>query len=169
MEVIKEGLLKIEPGLMIWTIITFIVLLLILWKAAWKPIVEALDSRAEKIRGDIDNADKARQEAEDILAQHRELMDNVKEESAKIIARGKEEAERVKNDIIEKANENAKDLTERAKREIELAKEKVLSDIKAEIVTLSTDIAAKIINMKLNPDDHNDLVNEILDKIETVQ
>ncbi len=46
MEVLKEGLLKVDPGLLLWTIITFVVLLLILWKAAWKPIVEALDARS---------------------------------------------------------------------------------------------------------------------------
>jgi len=48
MEAIQEGLLKVEPGLLLWTIITFAVLVLILWKAAWKPVVEALDARAER-------------------------------------------------------------------------------------------------------------------------
>ena len=89
MQVIKEGLLKVDPGLLLWTIITFVVLLLILWKAAWKPIVEALDSRAEKVRGDIDNAEKARQEAEKILEEHRQLMNNAKAEAGEIISKGK--------------------------------------------------------------------------------
>ena len=74
MDVIKEGLLKLDPGLILWTIITFLVVLLVLWKWAWKPIVEALDARAEKIRGDIENAEKARQDAEKLLEQHQEMM-----------------------------------------------------------------------------------------------
>jgi len=169
MEVIQEGLLRVEPGLLLWTIITFIVLLLILWKAAWKPLVEALDSRAEKVRGDIENADRARQEAEKLLAQHKSMMDNAKNEAAKVIADSKAEAEKVKNDIIAKAGADAKDLSDRTRKEINLAKDKALAEIKAEVVTLSTEIAAKIINKNLNPNDQKALVEETLNKVRTVQ
>jgi len=128
MEVLKEGLLKVDPGLLLWTIITFLVLLLILWKAAWKPIVEALDARAEKVRGDIESAEKNRLETERLLAQHRDLMGKSKEEAAQIIAEGRSDAEALKNSILEKANAEAKDVIERAKREISMAKDKALSE-----------------------------------------
>ena len=169
MEAIQEGLLKVEPGLLLWTIITFTVLVLILWKAAWKPIVEALDARAEKVRSDIENADKSRQEAEKLLAQHREMMNNAKTEAANIIADGRAEAEKMKNEIVSKASSEAKDMSDRAKKEIDLAKDKALADIKAEIVVLSTEIAAKIINKNLKPDDQKALVEETLNKVRTVQ
>ena len=169
MEVIQEGLLKVEPGLLLWTVITFLVLLLILWKAAWKPVVEALDARAEKVRSDIENADKSRQEAEKLLAQHREMMNNSKTEAANILADGRAEAEKMKNDIISKASSEAKDMSDRARKEIDLAKDKALAEIKAEIVVLSTEIAAKIINKNLKPDDQKALVEETLNKVRTVQ
>lgn len=169
MEVIKEGLLKVDPGLMLWTIITFMVLVLILWKSAWKPIVEALDARAEKIRGDIDSAEIARQEAEKLLTQHKELMANAREESNKIIESGRAEADRLKNEILEKANKDAHEISERAKREIGLAKDSALAELKVEIVTLSTEIAARIINKNLNPADQGSLVEETLNKMGTVQ
>ena len=169
MEAIQEGLLKVEPGLFLWTVITFAVLVLILWKAAWKPVVEALDARAERVRGDIENADRSRQEAEKLLAQHREMMNNAKTEAANIIADGRAEAEKMKNDIVSKATTEAKDLSDRARREIDLAKDKALAEIKAEIVTLSTDIAAKIINKNLKPEDQKALVEETLNKVRTVQ
>jgi F-type H+-transporting ATPase subunit b len=169
MEVLKEGLLKVDPGLLLWTIITFIVLLLILWKAAWKPIVEALDARAEKIRGDIESAEKSRLEAERLFAEHKAMMDKAKEEAASIIAEGKADAERLKNSIVEKANQEAKDLIERARREINLAKDKALAEIQAEVVTISTDIAAKIIAKNLKVEDQKALVEEALQKIRTVQ
>jgi len=169
MQVIQEGLLRVEPGLLLWTIITFVVLLLILWKAAWKPVVEALDARAEKVRGDIENADKSRQDAEKLLAQHRELMNNAKAEAANIIAEGRSEAEKMKDEIINKASSEAKDMSDRARKEIDLAKDKALADIKAEIVILSTEIAAKIINKNLNPNDQKALVEETLNKVRTVQ
>jgi F-type H+-transporting ATPase subunit b len=169
MEFLKEGLLKLDPGLLLWTIITFIVLVLILWKAAWKPIVEALDARAEKVRFDIDNAERSRQEAEQLLAQHREMMNNAKNEAAQIAARSKEEAEKVKNDIIEKAHAEAKNIADRAVKEIEGAKDKALADIKTEVVNLSTEIASKILGKNLKPEDQKDLVEDAIDKIGTVQ
>ena len=169
LSILEKGLLRVEPGLLIWTVITFIVLMTILWKAAWKPVVEALDARAEKVRGDIENADRARQEAEKLLAQHKAMMDNAKNEAANIISDSRVEAEKMKNEIVEKAGTDAKDISERAKKEIELAKDRALSDIKAEVVTLSTEIAAKIINKNLNPDDQKALVEETLNKVRTVQ
>ena len=169
MEVIQEGLLRVEPGLLLWTWVTFVVLLLILWKAAWKPIVEALDARAEKVRGDIENADRARQEAERLLAQHKAMMDNARNEAANFISASKTEAEKMKNEIIEKAGSEAEALAERARKEISLAKDRALADIKAEVVNLSTEIAAKIINKNLNPNDQKALVEETLNKVRTVQ
>ncbi len=169
MGVIKEGLLKVDPGLLLWTIITFAVLVLLLWKSAWKPIVEALDARAEKIRGDIDSAEIARQEAEKLLAQHKELMANAREESNKIIESGRAEADRLKNEILEKANKDAHEISERTKREIVLAKDSALAELKVEIVNLSTEIAARIINKNLNPSDQNSLVEDTLNKMGTVQ
>lgn len=169
MEAIQDGLLKVSPGLLLWTIITFVVLLLILWKAAWKPVVEALDARAEKVRSDIESADRARLEAEKLLTQHKEMMAEARNESATIIANGKSAAENIRNEIIDKANSDAKDLSERVKKEIDLAKDKALSEIKAEVVILSTEIAAKIISKNLNPDDQKVLVQETLNKVGTVQ
>jgi F-type H+-transporting ATPase subunit b len=169
MEAIKEGLLKVDPGLFLWTIITFSVLLLILWKAAWKPIVQALDSRAEKIRGDIDNTEKARFEAEKLLSEYKELIANSKAESAQLIARGKEEAEKIKNEIIEKAAKEAGDITERTKKDIEAAKDRALAEIKTEIVTFSTEIAAKILKKNINSDDQKAIAEEVFNKMRTVQ
>jgi F-type H+-transporting ATPase subunit b len=145
------------------------VLLLILWKAAWKPVVEALDARAEKVRSDIESADRARQEAEKLLTQHKEMMEQARNEAAKIIADGKSAAEKIRNEIIDKANSDSRELSERVKKEINLAKDKALSEIKAEVVILSTEIAAKIINKNLNPDDQKVLVEETLNKVGTVQ
>ena len=172
MEAIKEGLLKVDPGLFLWTIITFLVLLLILWKTAWKPIVEALESRSEKVRGDVEKAEKARFESEELLAQHKAMTDNAKEESRKIIEESKSHAEKMKNDILDKAQEEAQEIIVKAKKEINIAKDKALSELQVEVVNLSTDIAAKIIARELNPEDQIALVEEALnnlDKMKSVQ
>ncbi len=169
MQAIQEGLLKVDPGLMLWTIITFIILVLLLWKTAWKPVIEALDSRAEKIRNDLETAEKNRLEAEKLLGEHKEMMDNARSEAARIISEGKSEADRLKDEILEKANADAQNFSEKAKREIEVAKDKALLEIKDEVVSLSTEIASKIISRNLNPDDQKDLVEKALNKMGTVQ
>ncbi len=82
MDFLKEGLLRVDPGLLLWTVITFLVMMGILWKVAWRPIVDAMDARAEKVRFEIDNAERTRQEAEKLLAQHKAMMDNSRNEAA---------------------------------------------------------------------------------------
>lgn len=169
MDVLKEGLLKVDPGLFLWTVITFLVLLLILWKAAWKPIVEALDARAEKVRGDIEAAEKSRLDTEQLLSKHKAMLDKAKDEVSKIIEEGKSDAEALKTSIVEKANAEAKEMVERAEREIKMAKDKALAELNAEVVTLSTAIASKIIAKNLKPEDQKSFVEEALAKIRTVQ
>ncbi|HPI21938.1 MAG TPA: F0F1 ATP synthase subunit B [Spirochaetota bacterium] len=161
--------MKVDPGLYLWTLVTFIVLVLILWKAAWKPLVEALDLRAEKVRNDIETAEKNRIEAEKIFEDHKAMMNNAKNEAAKLIADGKADAERLRSGLLEKANEEAQKIMEHAKREITLSKDKALGELKNEIALLSTEIASKIIVKNLKPEDQKAIVEEALTKIRTVQ
>lgn len=169
MDFLKEGLLRVDPGLLLWTVLTFLVMMAILWKVAWRPIVDAMDARAEKVRFEIDNAERTRQEAEKLLAQHKAMMDNSRNEAAQIIAKGRDEAERMKNEIVEKANAESRAIADRAKKEIELAKDKAIIDIKTEVVVLSTEIASKIINKNIKAEDQKALVEEALNKMGTVQ
>ncbi len=169
MDFLKEGLLRVDPGLLLWTVITFLVMMAILWKVAWRPIIDAMDARAEKVRFEIDNAERTRQEAEKLLAQHKTMMDNSRNEAAQIIAKGRDEAERMKNEIVEKASAESKAIADRAKKEIELAKDKAIIDIKTEVVVLSTEIASKIISKNIKAEDQKALVEEALNKMGTVQ
>jgi F-type H+-transporting ATPase subunit b len=169
MEALKEGLLKLDPGLLLWTIITFLILVLILWKAAWKPIIAGLDSRAERLRGDIEKAEKARLEAEAILNKNKEVLDKASEETARIIADGKASAEKIRSEIIAKAGQEAKEAADRSKREIIAAKEKALGELKIEIVNIATDIASKIIVKNLKPEDQEAIVKDALRKVDSIQ
>lgn len=169
MDALKEGLLKVEPGLLLWTIITFLSLVLILWKTAWKPIVESLDARALRLKGDLDKAETTRIEAEAILNKHKELLDSAKDETAKIIADGKVGAEKIRAEIIAKAEHESKEITERSKREVLMAKDKAIGELKVEIVNIATDIASKIIAKNLKPEDQLAIVKNALNKIDTIQ
>ena len=165
LEAFKEGLLKVEPGLFLWTLLSFAILLLILWKAAWKPIVSSLDERAGRIRRDLESAESSRKEAETLYLKHKETIENARDEAMKIISEGRADAERIKNDIVEKANAEAQTIVQRAYREIEGAKDKAIVELKTEIVGISTDIASKIIEKNLKPEDQRTLVEQALQKL----
>ena len=165
MEAFQEGLLKVEPGVFLWTLLSFGILLLILWKAAWRPIVSSLDGRAGRIRRDMGTAEAARKEAETLFLKHKETIENASDEAMKIISEGRADAERIKNDILEKANSEAQSIVQRAHREIEGAKDKAIVELKTEIVSISTDIAAKIIEKNLKPEDQRTLVEQALQKL----
>ncbi|MGL4369211.1 MAG: F0F1 ATP synthase subunit B [Spirochaetota bacterium] len=165
LDAFKEGLLKVEPGLLLWTVICFAILLLILWKAAWKPIIGALDDRALRIRKDLDAAEASRREAEELFRKHKEMIDYARDEAMQIVSEGRADAERVKNEIVEKAGSEAQAIVQRAYHEIELAKVKAIGEIKSEIVVLSTDIASKIIEKNLKPEDQKAIVEQALGKL----
>ena len=165
MEAFQEGLLKVEPGVFLWTLLSFGILLLILWKAAWRPIVSSLDERAGRIRRDMETAEASRKEAETLFLKHKETIENARDEAMKIISEGRADAARIKNDILEKANSEAQSIVQRAHREIEGAKDKAIVELKTEIVSISTDIAAKIIEKNLKPEDQRTLVEQALQKL----
>ena len=168
MDVLREGLLKIDPGLLLWSIITFVILLLILWKTAWKPIIKALDNRADKIMRDIETAEKSRSESERVLKEHRLMLDKAGEEVSQLIEKSRLDAESIKNSILAKAKTEADDIFEKANRDILLAKDVALEELKGEIAELSVKIAEKIISKSLKPEDHEDIVENILNKIKTI-
>lgn len=161
----KEGLLKVDPGIFLWTLLSFAVLLFLLWKAAWKPIISALDERAVKIRKDLESAETSRKEAENIFLKHKEMIENARDEAMQIVGEGRADAERIKGEIIDKAAAEAQSIVQRAYREIELAKEKAIVELKTEVVMISTDIAAKIIEKNLKPEDQRSLVEQALQKL----
>src|SRR5438445_13667247 len=112
-------LLNIEPGLIIWTVITFIVLLIVLRKVAWGPILTALEQREHTIRNSLEEAQRARQEAEQHLVQHQQMLTDANREVIRLLEQGREEAERLRVSMTEQARAAAQRLTKSARREIE--------------------------------------------------
>jgi F-type H+-transporting ATPase subunit b len=161
----SQGLLAVSPGLAIWTAISFLLLFLILWRFAWKPIVSALDARADRIRKDLETAASSRKEAEEMFYKHKSMIEYARDEALKIVGEGRGEAEQMKAEILEKANLEANEMIQRAKREIDLAREKAVQDIKSEIVNISTEIASKIIERNLKPEDQKALVENELTRL----
>ncbi|HEY1247988.1 MAG TPA: F0F1 ATP synthase subunit B [Nitrososphaera sp.] len=157
-------LLNIEPGLIIWTIITFIVLLIVLRKVAWGPILTALEQREHTIRSSLEEAQRARQEAEQLLAQHQQMLTDANREVGRLLEQGREEAERLRLSLTEQARAEAQRLTETAQREIVREKQLAMQELKNTTADLALAAAGHLLNSAMSSTDHRRLVTEFLDR-----
>ncbi len=160
-------MLSFDPGLAIWAIITFVVLLIVLGKAVWPKILSALDERETKIRTSLEEAEKAKVEAERVMAEYKEMIAKARQESAEIMKQGAEQAEKVREELIAKAKEDASKFIENAKKELELEQEKAIQEMKAKTIGISVSIATKIIQDALSQEKQIDLARQALQEMET--
>jgi len=164
----KGGLLDVNPGLIFWTIITFLILLFILKKTAWKPILQALKEREDNIRASLEKAEQARKEAEEILEKNRKNLSEAEEQVKKIIEEGREYASKLRNEIISRANVEAQKMLENAKQEIENKKQEALIELKGIVADLSIQAAEKILEETLDKEKHKKLVEKLIQNLPKV-
>jgi F-type H+-transporting ATPase subunit b len=163
------NLLQVDPGLLIWTIITFSIVFFILKKFAWGPIIHALDERAEKIHGDIEKAEKLRSEAETVLQEYKAKIANAHDEAIAIVNEAKSDATVLKNKMIQDTNVEIQRIKDQSLRDIELARLKALQDIQQNVLDLSISIASKILEKQLKAEDHANFVNSELENLKKVK
>lgn len=163
----KGGLLDIDPGLIIWTLITFGLLLILLGRFAWKPIIKTLQEREEKIKSSLEEAEKARRDAEGLIAKNNEVLAQAEREAQEIARKAKETAEKLKNEIAEQAKIEAVKLLATAKKEIENEKNSALVYLKNEVAGMAVQAAGKIIAANLDTEKHKKLVDDFIKEIPT--
>jgi F-type H+-transporting ATPase subunit b len=151
-----------NPGLLIWTIITFLALLFVLRKFAWKPLLEALNSREEHVRSSLERAEHAAREAERILEENRRELSKAEAESQRILNEGRSLAEKLKGEILEHAHQQSRRLVEQAKQEIDRDKEAALSQLRGEVANLAIAAAEKILDETLDENRQRKLVDAYL-------
>ena len=154
-----------EPGLMIWTVISFVILLVLLWKVAYKPITGALQKREETIRNTLEEAKKNRESAEALVEKYEAQIAQARDEAQKILAEGKMLGENVRKEIIQKAHEEANQIVKRAQEEIGFQKEKALMELKERIADLTIMAASKVVAKTLDKKDHEQLLDEYVSKV----
>ena len=156
---------KAEPGLIIWTLISFFILLVLLKKLAFPQILKAMKLREDTIRQQLDEAQKTKQEAASLLEDYRKQLADARAEAQKIISEGKSLGENVRKEIVQKAQEESNLIVKRAQEEIELQKQKAILELQERIADLSVRVASKVISRALDPQDHRRLVEESIAKV----
>jgi F-type H+-transporting ATPase subunit b len=160
-------LVQPDPGLFIWTILTFLVLLTLLAKFAWTPLLKALEGRQESIRKSLDDARQAKQELERLQQESAEIIRQGRVEAEAIIARSRGDAERLREEMKQKARAEADGIVKSAERQIQLETSRALQQIRREAVDLSVMIASKLIQRNLTKEDNEKLIEEALQQVET--
>jgi F-type H+-transporting ATPase subunit b len=159
------GLFSVDPGLSIWTIIVFLVVLGVLKKFAWGPILGALDARETGIRSAIEEAHGLKAEAEALMAAHRQQLNESRRESQEIVAEGRAAAERVGREIQEKARQEGERLLERARQEIAREQDAALARIREESVDLAISVASRVLRERLDTEADRTLVKRYLAEV----
>jgi F-type H+-transporting ATPase subunit b len=161
-------LVQPDPGLFIWTILTFLVLLGLLARFAWRPLLQALDSRQEAIRKSLDDAQQAKQELERLHRESAQIIREARVEAESIVSRSRSDAERLKEEIKQTARAEAGTILQNAERQIGLETQRALQQIRHEAVDLSVMIASKLIQRNLSKEDNEKLIDEAIRQVSKV-
>jgi F-type H+-transporting ATPase subunit b len=161
-----RGPLDVEPGLMIWTVVVFVALLLILRKFAWPALLGAVEARERALEEQLAEAERNRAEAARLLAQHEKLLAEGRASAQAVLAEARAAAEKERALAMEKTRQEQEELLERARRDIAAERDRAVADLRREAVDLSLAAASKLMGERLNSENDRRIVQEYLSSLE---
>jgi F-type H+-transporting ATPase subunit b len=164
-----RGPFAITPGVSLWTLVIFLILLVVLAKTAWPAILKAVEEREKKIQRQIEQAEQANREAQRVLAEYQQKLVAARGEAQELVAAGRQAGEKVREEIVARARAEHEELIERARREIVAERDKALADLRREAVDLSLAAAGKVIEKNLDTEADRRLVQEYLNSLRNTQ
>ena len=163
---LASGLIEVVPGLMIWTLIAFGITFFVLRRFAFGPIQKTIDERRDRIRAAVDEADKARAEARELLEQHRQLIAAAKGESAEILADARKVADAQIARVKEEAEAERERRLEETKRQIDAETKRSLDMIRSEVADLTLEATARVTGKVLDAEDQRRLIDEAISELD---
>jgi F-type H+-transporting ATPase subunit b len=160
--VLAAGIMDLNPGLTLWTAITFLLLIIVLGKYAFGPIVKMLDERERNIRDAIDQAKNERAEAEKLLAQQKESLLKAQREAAELAKRSQQEMEAYRSQLTAQAKKESDELVASARKQIEEEKVKAVAELRAQVADLAVGAASRIVKSSLDDKTQRQLVDEYI-------
>lgn len=160
-------LVQPDPGLFIWTILTFLVLVALLARFAWRPLLQALESRQAAIAKSLDDAQSARQELERLNRESAQIMQQARVDAEAVVSRSRSDAEVLREELKQKSRAEAAAIVKNAERQIQLETARAVQQIRSEAIDLSVTIASKILRRQVSKEDHEGLIEETLKQVET--
>lgn len=151
-----------DAGVAIWTVLIFLLVVFILGRYAWKPLLSSLQAREDFIRDSLQKAREEREQAERRLAEYEEKLAAARAEATALVEEGRRDAEAVKAKIEATARDEGDKLMARARREIELARDQAVKDLHTTTARLATDLATKVLEREIRAEDHERLLADSL-------
>jgi F-type H+-transporting ATPase subunit b len=158
----SNALIKVTPGLMIWTIVAFLITLFVLKRYAFGPIQKTIDERRDRIRQSLAEADHAREEARRLLEEHRKLIAQARQEAEEIRAEVRADADAMRDRVREEADADRQRRLDETKRQIEAETARSLAQIRAEVAELTLIATAKVTGKVLDASDQRRLIDEAI-------
>jgi F-type H+-transporting ATPase subunit b len=157
-----DKLLSINPGLVIWTVVSFLLFLALLRKFAWGPILQALERREKRIDDAIRTAESSRDEAEKVLAEQRADLEKAREEARGVIAEATSDARTRSEEILADSRKEAEGLLERARTEIRREEGQAIDRVRREAVDIAIEAAERLLGRAVGDADHRKMVEEFI-------
>ena len=163
---LASGLIEVVPGLMIWTLIAFGITFFVLRRFAFGPIQKTIDERRDRIRAAVDEADKAREEARELLEQHRRLIVDAKGDAGEILADARKVADAQIARVKEEADAERERRLEETRRQIDAETKRSLDMIRSEVADLTLEATARVTGKVLDAEDQRRLIDEAISELD---
>ena len=166
MPLAANALIQVTPGLMIWTIVCFLITLFVLKRYAFGPVQQMIDERRERIRQSLEEADHAREEARELLEEHRKLLAGARSDADEILGEARRIAEANERRMREELEADRQRRLEETRKQIEAETRRALEQIRLEVVDLSLLAATKVTRKSLDDADHKRLIEEAVGELD---
>jgi F-type H+-transporting ATPase subunit b len=150
---------------LVYSVIAFIVLILLFRKFGFPAVKKGMEARTERIREDLEKAEKAKSEAEGVLADYKKQMGNAKAEADKIMDEARQQAEKVKADLIARANDEAAEIKSKASADIESARTAALASLQSSVAEIAIELAEKVVEKNLDRETNKRLIDGFIAKV----
>ena len=160
------GLVDPVIGVMIWTLVVFVVVLVVLWKVVFPLITEALDKRQRMIEESIESAEKTKTEADELLREYRERLSDARGQADEIVARARRTAESAEAETIAEARAKREEMLEQTRRDIDAETRRAIQQIRSEVADLTVLATEKVTRKSLDAGDQRRLVEEALTELD---
>ncbi|MBM7111987.1 F0F1 ATP synthase subunit B [[Archangium] primigenium] len=160
--VLAASIVEVRPGLIFWTLVTFLLVAFVLRWKAWGPILAVVEEREKQITSSIEAAKRERVEAEKLLAEQKTAIAEARREAQELLRRNQQEVEKFREELMAKSRKEADEFKASAQREIEEQKAKAIAQVKAMTVDLAVEVAGKLLSERLDDTKHRALAEQFV-------
>jgi F-type H+-transporting ATPase subunit b len=161
----EPGVFNIDLGVSAWTFIIFVILMIVLGKFAFPPILDYAAARERRIQDTLDEARRHQEQTEQLLEQQRQQLENARQQAQQMIAEGKAGAERVRAEMLALARADQEELLQRARRDIESQRDLAVESLRREAIELAIAAAGKVIGQRIDSAQDRELVSRYLQTV----